>query len=205
MDFDGRIERVNEWLREAGNGDVADLIRDLRAELAGVTAECQQRRDAVESPEVAEADALDRLRQEVHEAHARLDDSVPTEMGGKVLTLVERIAELEQTADDALQTADDALVRYEATEAALAQGNADMAAAAIQVTRGRTRAEAAERRAALAAQTVADAIQKLQRYCEDDVVRRPSTTEYLDAEQVEEALAGLLAKKWVVGADHVAE
>ena len=198
MDFDGRIERVNEWLREAGNGDVADLIRDLRAELAGVTAECQQRRDAVESPEVAEADALDRLRQEVHEAHARLDDSVPTEMGGKVLTLVERIAELEQTADDAL-------VRYEATEAALAQGNADMAAAAIQVTRGRTRAEAAERRAALAAQTVADAIQKLQRYCEDDVVRRPSTTEYLDAEQVEEALAGLLAKKWVVGADHVAE
>ena len=67
MDFDGRIERVNEWLREAGNGDVADLIRDLRAELAGVTAECQQRHDAMESAAWAEK----ALRAELHIADRR--------------------------------------------------------------------------------------------------------------------------------------
>ena len=102
-----------------------------------------------------EADALDRLWQEVHEAHARLDDSTPTEMGGKVLTLVERIAELEQTADDALARYDATaaeLVRVtaERNEAQIAEGRWRLKAEQLEVslTAARGEREAAERRAA---------------------------------------------------------
>lgn len=71
-----------------------------------------------EPPPAAEADALARLRQENAEAHERLHDSAPIAVGGKTLTLAERIAELEQTADDALK-------RNDELEAALARVTAE--------------------------------------------------------------------------------
>ena len=36
-----RAEHVNEWLREGGNADIADLIRDLLAHLDALTAELE--------------------------------------------------------------------------------------------------------------------------------------------------------------------